>query len=272
MQKMTVLISGASKGIGEAAAMILSKNGHMVYGTSRVTKGIKTICEYENGGFFKLIQLDVTDQTSIDAALEIVKSEEGSIDCLINNAGMGISSPIEETVVSAAKEQFDTNFFGMHMLTKAILPIMRAAGRGRIIFIGSVAGRLTVPYQTFYCASKAAMEAYAAGLSLEVKPYDIRVSLIMPGDTKTGFTDSRKNYFINNSVYSTNYKKSIEKMENDERNGDDPILVAKMIKKAVEAKNPRPLMVPGLFYKAAILMGKFMPARFMYYILYKMYG
>ena len=226
-----VLITGASSGIGKALAEGLAEEGLKVYGTSRHVKGKETVVsENETGGFFKLIRLDVCDDESAKAAVEYVAKKEGQINILINNAGFGVAGPIEETTSKEAISQLDTNFFGMHRMILNTLPIMRKQNKGLIVNIGSVAGLISIPYQAMYCASKYAVEALSEALRMEVKDFGIKVTVVEPGDTKTGFPLNRQYSEESKESAYKNSQKSVEKMMEDELNGPGPETVVKVVK------------------------------------------
>jgi len=176
-----VLITGASSGIGLAAAQILHARGARVWGASR-----RVIA-----GEIPWIAMDVTDDEAVDAGVRKLIEKAGRIDALITCAGYGIAGAIEDTSSAEAQAQFATNFFGTFRAVRAVLPAMRAQEAGRIVLVGSIAGRIGVPFQGFYSASKFALEGFAESLRMEVKPFGIDVSLIEPGDFKTDFTAAR---------------------------------------------------------------------------------
>jgi short-subunit dehydrogenase len=225
-----VLVTGASSGIGKSIAEYLMKNGFKVYGTSRnVPDGNGKLIATEGEGFIKLVQLDVCNEASIIKAVNYVTSQEGRIDILINNAGYGIAGSVEDTDPSEAFGQFDTNFFGVHRMCRNVIPVMRSQKQGLIINVSSVAGLISIPYQSMYSASKYALEAMTEAMRIELSQFGIKVSLVEPGDTKTGFTGSRQNVKAANqdSAYHNKFTKSIETMAKSEMNGPDPIIVAK---------------------------------------------
>jgi len=267
-----VLVTGASSGIGKAIAERLANEGFRVYGTSRKAEGEEVIIEETaSGGFFKLINLDVRSNESAQKAAAYVTEKEGSIDILINNAGFGISGPIEETTPEEAISQFDTNFFGMHRMVRSVLPGMRERGKGLIINISSVAGLFALPYQAFYCASKYAVEAFSEALRMEVKDFGIKVSLIEPGDTKTGFTQNR--YFCEGSKHSA-YKRSqmsVEKMMRDEQNGPGPEIIANIVVRILKRKNPPVRVIAGFSYKLLVFLKRLLPSRLVVFLVSKIY-
>jgi short-subunit dehydrogenase len=268
-----ILLTGASSGIGKAAAEHLASLGCRVYGTSRRTEGRKQVFKVEHSqGYVEMLKLDVCDKESVKEAVQYVLEKEGRIDVLINNAGFGISGAIEETSEQEAFSQFDTNFFGMHRMCRSVLPIMRRQKKGLIINISSVAGLFAIPYQSMYSASKYAMESYTEALRMEVRDFGIRAVLIEPGDTKTGFTDNR--YYCaesENTAYPKS-KASIERMEKDERNGSKPEEIARIIGGLLSKKNPPVRVTVGLIYKVFAQLKRVFPNRLVELILRKMYA
>lgn len=181
METKIALVTGASSGIGEATAKRLAKAGYKVYGTSRrgAQAGQRT---------FEMLPLDVTSEESVEAAVKEVLRLHGRIDLLVNNAGFGVApAAAEESSIGQARAIFDTNFFGIIRMTRAVLPHMRQQGSGRIINIGSVLGFLPMPYMALYSATKHAVEGYSESLDHELCTMGIRVSVIEPAYIKTPF-------------------------------------------------------------------------------------
>src|SRR5688572_9734030 len=175
------LVTGASSGIGEATAERLAEAGYKVYGTSR--RGAQA-----SKRSFEMLPLDVTSDESVEAAVAEVMRREGRIDLLVNNAGFGVApAGAEESSIDQARSIFETNFFGLIRMTRAVVPHMRRQGSGRIINIGSVLGFLPMPYGALYAASKHAVEGYSESLDHELRTRGIRVSVIEPAYTRTGF-------------------------------------------------------------------------------------
>jgi len=175
------LVTGASSGIGEATAERLARAGYKVYGTSRrgAPSGRRS---------FSMLSLDVTSDDSVEAAVSEVLRSDGRIDVLVNNAGFSVApAAAEESSIEQARAIFETNFFGIVRMTRAVVPHMRRAGRGRIINIGSVLGFLPMPYGALYAASKHAVEGYSESLDHELRTRGVRVSVIEPAYTKTQF-------------------------------------------------------------------------------------
>jgi NAD(P)-dependent dehydrogenase (short-subunit alcohol dehydrogenase family) len=177
----TAIVTGASSGIGEATAERLAKAGYTVYGTSRrgATGSVRS---------FYMLALDVTSDASVEAAVGEVMRREGRIDLLVNNAGFGVApGGAEESSLDQARSIFETNFFGVVRMTRAVVPHMRRQGNGRIINIGSVLGFLPMPYGALYAATKHAIEGYSESLDHELRTWGIRVSVIEPAYTRTQF-------------------------------------------------------------------------------------
>ena len=182
--KKVVLITGASSGIGKSIAAYLSQKNFKVYGTSRNPEKMAS-------GDFEMIQLDVTEPQSIKEAVEEISNREGKIDILINNAGVGITGPIEETPESEIKKAFDTNYFGPLNVIKNVLPLMRAGGGGLIINITSIAGYMGLPYRGIYSATKGALEITAEAYRMELKQFNIKMTNVAPGDFATNIAAGR---------------------------------------------------------------------------------
>lgn len=236
-----VLITGASSGIGKACAEHLVALGHKVYGTSRRNGGGSTA--------FKMIPMDVTDDRSVAEGVAQVVRSEGRLDALVNNAGMGIAGAVEDTSIQEAQQQFDTNFFGMFRLTKAVLPGMRERRSGHIINMSSIGGLISIPFQSFYCASKFAIEGFTEALRMEVQGFGIRVALVEPGDHRTNFTQNRSRTKESqvNAAYRENFDRALGVMERDEQNGPSPDGIARRVSAILAAKAPSLRHPVGMF-------------------------
>ncbi len=226
-----ILITGASSGIGRAIAERTSEAGHKVYGGSR------SLSSGSHVKGFTPRKLDVTEEGSIRAFVEEAYRNEGSIDALINCAGIGLTGALEETPIDEAKVVFDTNLFGAFRMAQAVLPYMREKNYGSIINIGSIGGQVALPFRGIYCSSKSALEGLTRSLSMEVRPFGVEVFLIHPGDFSTNINQNRK--VVNGKSgsvykgYSTNARKVIEEEVN---NGSDPILIAELVNKILHGK------------------------------------
>lgn len=244
------IVTGASGGIGRCEKQRLEEAGYKVYNFSRRN------CE----GGTNFVSVDVTDVEAVNGAVKNVFDIEGRIDLLVNNAGFGIAGAIETTPDELAKRQMEVNFWGTVNCSKAVLPYMRKQGGGRIINTSSVAAVFAIPYQAFYSCSKSAINAFTSALRAEVKPFNVSVCAIMPGDIKTGFTQNRIKT-EENSVYE-NQSHSIAVMEKDEINGMSPDKVAKLVKKLALKRRVSPLQTVGGKYKAFVFLSRFLSRRF----------
>lgn len=261
--KKVAIITGGSSGIGKETAISLSKSGVKVYEFSR--KG-------ESYGDVTHVSCDVTDEALVKAAVGAVSEKEGRIDILVLSAGFGISGAAEFTDEKTAKSQFDVNFFGAVNCVNAALPVMRAQKSGRIVFISSVAAVVPIPFQSFYSASKAAINSFAQSLGNEVKPFGISVTAVMPGDIKTGFTGARKKVIVGDEEYSGRISRSVEKMESDEQNGMNASAVGKYIAKIALKNRVKPLYSIRIDYKAVCVLAKLLPSKLMNKIIYSLYA
>ncbi|MBI9009744.1 MAG: SDR family NAD(P)-dependent oxidoreductase [Tenericutes bacterium] len=260
-----IVISGASSGIGKLSAEFFQQQGNRAIGLSR---------SYPKGKYdYEYILGDLGDKESIEKAVKEIEKLTDHIDVLINCAGIGISGAIEHTTYEEVNSIFQVNVIGQYYITKLLIPLLRKEGHGKIVNIGSVAGELTIPFQTFYSMSKASMHKFTEGLKMELKPLGIDVCSVLPGDTKTGFTDNRHQpKVVEDDLYKDRIKRSINKMEHDERNGMSPMAVVKLINKVIKKKRMPIQVTVGFSYKFLVILGKFLPKRFVNWILAKMYA
>jgi len=277
---MIAIVTGASSGIGYEVCSQLRDCGYTVYGLSR--RG--TAPEGVTGR-----SVDVTDEGAVRACIDEIAAAEGRIDLLVANAGMGISGPIEMTDASDAQYLMNVNFFGQFYAAKAVLPHMRsqaataktgsaqaAAGTGAaasrsgtIVFTSSVAAPIAIPYQSFYSASKSAVNSLAMALRNEVRDYGIKISVVMPGDSGTGFTDARRKQDGGDAY--PRCERAVSAMEKDERNGIAPASVAAVIVRAATKKNPAPYYVAGFKYRLLFWLFNLLPARAAIWLVGKFY-
>ena len=228
-----ILVTGASSGIGLACATALQAKGHTVYGSARDVKRIKSVS-------FKPIELDVTDDASVKAAISKIIKAEGKIDVLVNNAGNGVTGPGYAMPVESAKKQFEVNFFGVVRMCSAVLPGMIEAKGGLVVNIGSLAGLFGLPYQSMYSASKYAVEGYSQSLRMELRNTGIKVVVINPGDFKSDFTQNREKvpFPIKNEMLEKEYNSAVASMEKDESIGSSPDLIGKKLCQIVDSSSP----------------------------------
>jgi short-subunit dehydrogenase len=262
-----VLITGATSGIGKACAEYLSKRDYFVFGTGRHFN------KFSNNSF-ELIEMDINDDKSVEKVIKDIIKKKGTIDIIVNNAGYGISGAIEDTNLTKAKEQLETNFFGIHRICKEVLPIMRKQNSGYIINISSIGGIIGLPFQGFYSSSKFALEGWSEALRMEVKSYGIKVVLIEPGDIKTSFTNKRERITLQlkESAYRENAIKAINIVEKDEQCGPSPVKVALLLEKIINKKSPKLRYKVGSFTQIFIgHLRRFIPDKSMQWILMKYY-
>ena len=257
----TVVITGGSSGIGRATAEWFAERGWRVFEWSRSGTSTDRVTH---------ISCDVTDPEQTRAAARQVLEQVGTIDVLISNAGYGISGAIEFTTPEDAHRQMDVNFFGALNSVQAVLPHMRERKAGRIIFTSSVAAVLSIPYQSFYSASKAAINALALALQNEVRSFGIRVSVLMPGDVSTGFTAARKKSELGIDAYG-NIRKAVAAMEKDEQGGMSPRQMAAILYRIATRRCPAPQYIGGGQYKIFCLLDRLLPKRFVNWVVGKLY-
>jgi len=248
------LVTGASSGIGQAAAQRLSEAGYKVFGTSRrpVPAGQHS---------FDMLTLDVTSDESVDAAVAQVMRRAGRIDLLVNNAGFGVApAGAEESSIAQAQSIFDTNFFGVVRMTRAVVPYMRRQASGRIINIGSVLGFVPMPYGALYAATKHAIEGYSESLDHELRGWGIRVSVIEPAYTKTPFD---ANFLAPDSTLDA-YREAravVSKRVNEVMaTATEPSVVAEVVLKAAIAAKPKLRYPAGALASRLQMLRRFAPA------------
>ena len=251
-----VLITGASSGIGKSVATFLSKKGYKVYGTSRNPKNTANFS-------FELIALDVLKVNTINAAIDFIIEKEGRLDVLVNNAGMGITGPIEDTPTDEMRAVFNTNLFGAVDVMKAALPQMRKQKSGTIINVTSIAGYMGLPFRGLYSATKGALETITEATSMEVKPFGIKVACVAPGDFATNIAAGRYHTPVfDDSAYKENYQMNLNLMDAHVSGGMDPIEMAKAVHKIIENKNPKiHYKVGGFMEKFSIVLKRILPDR-----------
>jgi NAD(P)-dependent dehydrogenase (short-subunit alcohol dehydrogenase family) len=229
--QQVIIITGASSGFGKATADLLASRGHIVYGLCRRPMEHPTI---------RYRQCDVRNREQIATLMQEIINEQGRVDVLINNAGMGIGGALELATAEEIDLQMGTNFMGCVNLCQALLPYMRKARKGKIINLSSIGGVMGLPYQGFYSASKFAIEGFSEALSAEVKQFGIKVSMVEPGDFATGFTGSRHNSTatLDDPDYGPVFRNTLAIIEKEENGGLKPEVLAKRIAHMVEQKNP----------------------------------
>ncbi|KDN54738.1 SDR family oxidoreductase [Flavobacterium seoulense] len=240
-----VLITGGSSGIGKSIGEYLHHKGFIVYGTSRNPEKVLN-------SVFPLVALDVREVATIQAAVAKVIAISGRLDVVINNAGVGITGPLEEIPTSEIKNNFETNFFGPIEVMKAVLPQMRQQKSGLIINVTSIAGYMGLPYRSVYSASKGALELITEALRMEVKSFGINITNVAPGDFATNIASGRFHApLIKNSAYEVPYGNTLKMMDEHVDSGSNPDEMAIAVYNIIQEKNPK------IHYKVGIFMQKF---------------
>lgn len=240
-----VLITGASSGIGKAIAQFLHSKTYTVYGTSRNPSNASTTD-------FEMLPLDVTDVASIKVAVQHIINKQGRIDYLINNAGMGITGPIEETPTLEMRRVFDTNFFGVLEVIKEVVPHMRKQYSGMVINVTSIAGYMGLPYRGIYSATKGALGITTEAYRMELKEFNVKMTTVAPGDFATNIASGRYHSpIIEDSPYKSNYSNTLKLMDEHVDEGMDPKIMAKIIYKIMNTTSPK------VHYRVGFFMQKF---------------
>lgn len=252
--RRVVLITGASCGIGLACAQHLHRLGHRVYGTSRrAPEAFDTE--------FGMVRMELADEDSVNGAVETVLRREGRIDVLFNNAGMLLAGAIEDTSPEEARREFEVNFLGMLRTCRAVLPAMRAQGSGLIVNMSSIAGRVGVPFQGMYAATKHAVEGFSEALRFEVRPFGIHVVLLTPGDVRTNPGERRvwtAAAAREDSPYAARARRTLGIMEADEAQGAAPESVARTLERVIASPSPAARYVPGPLWERVALALKYL--------------
>jgi NAD(P)-dependent dehydrogenase (short-subunit alcohol dehydrogenase family) len=241
-----VFITGASSGIGKAIGLFLHEKGYIVFGTSR------NPTTYKGSVPFSLLTLDVTQPETINQAVTEIINQAGKIDVLVNNAGIGITGPIEETPTDEIRNAFETNFYGPLHVIKAVLPQMRKQRSGHIINVTSIAGYMGLPYRGIYSATKAALEITTEAYRMEIKQFGIQMTNIAPGDFATNIASGRYHApVLEDSPYKNAYGATLEMMNSHVDAGSDPTDMAKAVHRILASTHPK------IHYKVGAFLQKF---------------
>jgi len=252
-----VLITGATSGIGQACAAHLAGRGWRVFGTRRGSSaGTPT------GSAFEMITMDVDDDASVQAGVDALLAKTGRLDAVVNNAGISLMGPIEDTATDEAKAQMETNFFGVLRVCRATLPALRKQGGGHIINVSSLAAVVGLPFSGLYSASKFALEGMTESLRHETRPFGIQVVLVEPGDFRTAITSKRRTTRASetHAAYGEEFARFKVKQDQDEAQAPDPQGVADLIESIL--KNPRPRLrytVGMMGQRIVVPLKKFLP-------------
>lgn len=255
MKEKIVLITGGSTGIGKAIGDLLTEKKLIVYGTTR------NLENYPNFEPFELLQLDVQNQASIEKAVDTIFGRHGRIDILINNAGMGITGPLEETPIEAIHNVFDINFLGPIRVTKAVLPFMREQKSGLVINTTSIAGYMGLPFRGIYSSSKGALELVNEAWRMEVRKFGVKIVNLAPGDFATNIASGRYTVPVQkDSPYHETYEMSLNLMNAHVDSGGNPNKVAEKVWKIINTTNPKVHYTVGDFtQRFSIFLKKILP-------------
>ena len=261
----SVLITGASSGIGRVSALYLAKKGYRVAATSRSLGRLDALRrEAEDSGGIYCVELDVDSDRSVSEATASVIEAFGRIDVLVNNAGYGLWGPVESFSMEELQSQFETNFFGAFRMIRAILPSMTAAGSGTIINVSSVEGRIVTPFSGGYAASKFALEGLSEAMRYELWPQGIRVAVVEPGLFATGFHDSQVEAADAESPalpYGPAIARYRERRGKYDRFAKDPVRVARVIHRIIRSRRPRFRYPVGAEATIGVRAAQLMPER-----------
>jgi NAD(P)-dependent dehydrogenase (short-subunit alcohol dehydrogenase family) len=249
-----VLVTGASSGIGQATARLLSRSGYTVFGTSRHPAAAEPIPGVE------MLELDVRSDGSVRDCVAAVLERAGIVDTLINNAGVELSGALEEVSIAEAREQFETNFFGVHRMVRALLPSMRRRHGGRILNVSSLAGLSSVPYLGMYSASKFALEGYSEALRVEVRPFGIHVSQIEAGFLSTPMRAHRQQAAARMEEYDSGRENAYAVFLRDEERGPPAEVIADAVLGILRSRRPRLRYVVGRQARRTVRLRRWLPA------------
>ncbi len=266
------LVTGAGSGIGRAIARRLAGAGYEVTGTVRdAARAAHLTREAAQSGIsLRYVALELTDEEQVSSVAADVEAVGGA-DALVHNAGFGVFGAIEEVDATATIRQFAVNVFGPLALTRALLPGLRAR-QGHIIWIGSLAGRIALPFQGHYSATKAAIASLSDALRMELAPHGVRVTSVEPSDFATGFTDARCSSLPAGSPYAERRARCLTEVERQERGAPGPELVAEVVRQLLESPNPPSRRPVGTNARLMCLLLRLIPARYAERMIMKHYG
>lgn len=258
--KKVVLITGASAGMGKETVKLLLESGYIVYGAARRIEMMEDI--RKQGA--KILKMDMADEVSLEAGVDQIIKDEGRIDVLVNNAGFGSYGSVEDVPLSDAKYQLEINLFGLARLTQLVLPHMRGQRSGKIVNVTSIGGRIATPLGGWYHASKYAVEGLSDSLRLEVKQFGIDVILIEPGGIKTewgGIATESMQKISGTTAYRQQVESAMKITKKANENNAEPIIIARLIKKAITVNKPKARYAAGYMAGMMLLMKKWLSDR-----------
>ena len=269
MRAQTVLITGATTGIGRAAALALAKAGHVVIATGRKVEALASLKAEARTGILHTVRLDVTSAESIAAAVRAVDqlTTGYGIDALVNNAGYGLVGPLDQIDDADLRAQFETNVFGLMAVTRAFVPAMRARGAGRIVNIGSMGGKVTFPFMGAYNATKYALESLSDALRMELAPFGVRVSLVEPGAIHSEFAERSMGFAAKYAGPSSPYAAILSQADKIRSQFDatavGPESVVRAIERAITARRPAARYVAPFRTNLFLLVFRILPTSWM---------
>jgi len=258
--KNVVLITGCSSGVGYSTSLYLARRGFRVYSTMRKLSKAGPILEAKKRENLPIdvLRLDVTDKKSVTEAVSKIVRNDGKIDVLVNNAGAGMEGPVDSTPMEDLYSLFETNFFGLVRMTKEVVPHMIKKGGGRIVNVSSAAGKISIPFNSAYCASKFAVEGFSESIYYELRPHGIRVVLVEPGVIKTRFFKNMKAAKQGGDPYYAAYAR---KTQWEQMGGVAPEKVSAVIHKAITSKRPKIRYAVGRDAWGGIFLKRLLPER-----------
>jgi NAD(P)-dependent dehydrogenase (short-subunit alcohol dehydrogenase family) len=260
MKNQVVLITGASSGIGMATARLLQDSGYQVYATARQVEKMKSLGQ----AGVRLLAMDVTSEESMSSAVQTILEEAGRIDVLVNNAGYGSYGALEDVPMSEAKYQFEVNIFGLARLIQLVLPAMRRQQSGKIINVSSIGGRIGEPHGAWYHATKFALEGLSDSLRMELGQFNIPVVVIQPGAIKTEWNGIARQNLLKvsgHTVYRDLVQKHTRMLENADRRGSEPVVIARVIEKAIRTPRPKTRYAAGSGASVILFLRKILSDR-----------
>ncbi len=257
----SVLITGCSSGVGQALAIRFAKAGYPTYATARRLSSIENLVKVG----CNILQLDVTNKSTIQEAVETIEQKHGSVGILINNAAVGLMTPMETVPIDVVRQQYETNVFGVLAITQAVIPSMRKVGKGRIVQLGSSGGEFTTPGGGVYQATKYALCSMSDALRMELKPFGIDVTMVQPGAISSKFAENgavlgmEKGSYI--QLMKGVYKVATAAVKPDAPGTWSPDDVAKVVFNAGTKKSPKARYRPGFVAKSLIYLRLWLPYR-----------
>lgn len=266
-----ILITGATSGIGLASLHLFAERGWQVWGVSRRGEIAESLPPNVH-----IYPLDIRDEVKVEQTIAAIESEAKSltgegIGVILHCAGFGIAGAAEDTPLEMVYQQFETNFFGVLKVNRHLLPFMRERKASLVITMGSVGGKISLPFQSHYSSTKYALEAYSDALRMEGRAFGLRATVVEAGDTKTPFTAQRVAAIPEGSPYSEQGIHAIEQMGKDEQGGYPPSKVAKTVWRLAQRSSPPPRVAVGLSYKILLLLKRILPDRLVLFLVRKLY-